>query len=79
MKTVKYGDKGDSVKELQSFLNLQGFDLKIDGVFGPLTFEAWMKYSDSSSPIAKLDTCIITLKRIEFTNSYTMGQLFLNG
>ena len=38
-----------------------------------------MKYSDSSSPIAKLDTCIITLKRIEFTNSYTIGQLFLNG
>lgn len=40
-KTVRKGDKGEKVKELQKFLKAQGYYKgEIDGVFGPKTEEA---------------------------------------
>jgi peptidoglycan hydrolase-like protein with peptidoglycan-binding domain len=34
---MKSGSRGESVKWLQYVLNEKGYDLKIDGVFGPKT------------------------------------------
>ena len=34
MKTLRKGDHGNDVKELQTALNRAGFPLKIDGIFG---------------------------------------------
>lgn len=38
------GDKRDEVKSLQTMLNAVGYDLDIDGSFGPATEEAWTSY-----------------------------------
>jgi hypothetical protein len=38
--TVKLGSKGEAVSRLQSELNEHGFDLKVDGDFGPKTLKA---------------------------------------
>ena len=47
------GDRGDDVRELQRYLNSQGANLEVDGIWGPLTQAAVDQYgmpeSDSSS------------------------------
>jgi peptidoglycan hydrolase-like protein with peptidoglycan-binding domain len=37
---MKSGSRGESVKWLQYVLNEKGYDLKIDGIFGPKTEQA---------------------------------------
>lgn len=37
--TLKYGNRGDHVRELQRSLRSQGYVLEIDGKFGPLTLQ----------------------------------------
>ena len=41
---IKSGDRGESVKWLQYVLNEKGYDLKIDGVYGPKTIEMVKKF-----------------------------------
>lgn len=55
--TIKPGAKGDSVKILQTFLQAQGPDIfpeniKIDGKFGPSTFEAVKKFQKKNNLLA---------------------------
>lgn len=38
------GDKRDEVKSLQTMLNTVGYELDVDGSFGPATEEAWTSY-----------------------------------
>lgn len=46
-KTVRYGDKGDDVKKLQRCLNkIMGYDLKVDGSFGPATLNAVRRFQE---------------------------------
>lgn len=46
-KTVRYGDKGDDVKKLQKCLNkIMGYDLKVDGSFGPATLNAVRRFQE---------------------------------
>ncbi len=42
------GDRGDEVRELQEWLNSQGADLNVDGVWGPLTQGAYDQYDGAS-------------------------------
>lgn len=42
------GDRGDSVVQLQEYLNAQGASLKADGVWGPLTQAAFDQYDGAS-------------------------------
>lgn len=42
---MRKGTKGSEwVRWLQRFLNTKGFNLKVDGQFGPLTLKTWQKY-----------------------------------
>ena len=40
VKAIKYGMKGDDVANLQSILNKLGYNLTVDGSFGPKTLAA---------------------------------------
>lgn len=40
MKTLRKGDRGDEVKELQSALNNAGCIIDVDGIFGDETYAA---------------------------------------
>jgi len=42
------GDRGDSVVQLQEYLNAQGANLKVDGIWGPLTEAAYGQYDGAS-------------------------------
>ena len=44
--TLKKGSEGNEVKEWQKFLNSQGYNLTIDGVFGDFTDEATRAYQN---------------------------------
>ena len=45
MRTLKKGSRGNDVKKWQSFLIKQGFNPgDADGIFGPLTYDATLKY-----------------------------------
>jgi hypothetical protein len=44
---VKFGSRGDTVKELQTILNANGATLDVDGVFGQLTRAAVIDYQRS--------------------------------
>lgn len=41
---LKYGSKGDAVKEAQRLLNEHGYDLKVDGIYGKATETAVLKF-----------------------------------
>ena len=43
-KTLKKGEKGDDVKVLQNLLNLNGFKLVVDGIFGMATYTSVIAY-----------------------------------
>ena len=43
-RTLMRGDKGEEVKKLQEFLNVCGYELDVDGSFGPATQRAWSEY-----------------------------------
>lgn len=38
---VRFGDRGENVKTLQMYLNNKGASLKVDGVYGKLTLQAF--------------------------------------
>lgn len=42
--SIHYGDRGENVKWLQFNLNRNGADLKIDGIYGPLTKSAVLNF-----------------------------------
>lgn len=42
--TQKYGSRGDEVRRLQTLLNKNGYQLSVDGIFGPKTREAVMEF-----------------------------------
>tara|TARA_X000001388_G_scaffold20926_3_gene13869 strand:- start:2100 stop:2870 length:771 start_codon:yes stop_codon:yes gene_type:complete len=52
MKTVKRGDRGPEVKELQEWLNLHDFGTGIDGDFGPATEETLKRFQLNEGLIA---------------------------
>lgn len=64
--TLKQGSNGSQVKELQTFLNSQGYNLTVDGDFGALTAQAVKSYQSKngltadgivgSQTIAKINT-----------------------
>lgn len=60
-KTATYGEKSQSVSELQAKLNSMGANLKVDSMYGPKTQEAYNKYmgSSSSSNSSKYNTSSI--------------------
>lgn len=41
---LRLGSKGEDVRDLQRRLNAKGYDLKVDGVFGPKTADALMDW-----------------------------------
>lgn len=45
--TVRYGDTGSCVRELQTRLNKHGYGLATDGIFGPATLSATKRYQTS--------------------------------
>lgn len=45
--TLRKGNKGESVKELQNLLKAKGYDLQADGDFGPITESAVKLYQKS--------------------------------
>lgn len=45
--TVRYGDTGTCVRELQLRLNRHGYGLSTDGIFGPATLSATKRYQSS--------------------------------
>lgn len=46
---LKYGSRGANVSKWQTYLNSKGANLKIDGIWGPLTDAASLKYSGFNS------------------------------
>ena len=46
--TVRYKDKGDSVKALQTALNSAGYNLDVDGIFGKNTLNAVKSYQKAN-------------------------------
>lgn len=46
---IKYGSKGDEVKELQTALNSKGYNLSVDGIFGSKTQAAVKDYQGKNS------------------------------
>ena len=60
-KTATYGEKSQSVSDLQTKLNSMGANLKVDSMYGPKTQEAYNKYmgSSSSSNSSKYNTSSI--------------------
>lgn len=44
MRTLRKGDKGDEVKDLQKALNRAGARLDVDGSYGPKTEQAVMNF-----------------------------------
>ena len=47
-KVLKRGARGEAVKYLQWFLVNKGFKIKIDGLFGPATEEAVLRYQENT-------------------------------
>jgi peptidoglycan hydrolase-like protein with peptidoglycan-binding domain len=45
---LSYGSRGDDVKKLQKSLNANGYNLAVDGIYGPKTQEAVRKYQQSN-------------------------------
>lgn len=48
-RNLRSGDVGEDVRALQTYLNAKGFDLPVDGIYGPLTKQAvadWQKSND---------------------------------
>ena len=45
---LSYGSRGDDVKKLQESLNANGYNLAVDGIYGPKTQEAVSKYQQSN-------------------------------
>ena len=45
---LSYGSRGDEVKKLQESLNANGYNLAVDGIYGPKTQEAVRKYQQSN-------------------------------
>lgn len=62
---MKQGDKGSTVKELQTSLNLFGYGLKADGIFGPKTKDAVLKFQKDHKLSA---TGITDLAMLELLN-----------
>lgn len=52
MKTLKYGDKGEKVAQLQNLLKQQGAKISIDGDFGVATEKAVLAYQKSQNLLA---------------------------
>lgn len=48
VKAIKYGMKGDDVKNLQTTLNNLGYNLDVDGSFGPQTLSAVKQYQQKN-------------------------------
>ena len=46
-KTIRYGSRGDDVKELQKLLNNKGHSLSVDGIYGEKTQSAVKQYQAS--------------------------------
>ena len=46
---LKMGSRGDNVKKWQTYLNGKGADLVVDGVWGPKTEAASLKYQQLNS------------------------------
>lgn len=49
---MKVGSRGAEVMELQKFLNTKGANLSVDGIFGPLTKAAVMKFQADNGLVA---------------------------
>ena len=72
---IQYGSKGDDVSRWQNYLNSQGYDLKIDGIFGNDTLAATMKYQAANGLTADGKVGEQTFGKAGFTlsNNSTMG------
>ena len=52
MPTLLYGSKGETVKHLQTRLNVLGYGpLQVDGDFGPDTEKAVKKFQQDNNPL----------------------------
>lgn len=76
---IKYGDRGEDVKDLQSQLKMYGINPgPIDGIFGPLTLSAWTKFEQ----LYLLDYKTVTdeefrvLKELNFSNNTGWLELY---
>lgn len=87
-KEIRYGDRGDSVMLLQSHLLSLGFICDIDGIFGLDTLRALNEYQTSKrlQPTnginledIDIDYSYLLLDRKVYTDTYTMGSLYLDG
>lgn len=80
-KLVKYGDKSESVKLLQTHLNTFGFGLKVDGIFGRKTLEALVNWSGDQMTVFNVSNLKLDMKlvREQFKDTQTVGKLYLNG
>ncbi len=52
MKNISYGDQGEDVKQIQALINGFGFNLIIDGIFGPETQDAIIDFQRRSGLVA---------------------------
>jgi peptidoglycan hydrolase-like protein with peptidoglycan-binding domain len=50
--TLRQGDSGDAVTELQQLLNAKGINIAIDGVFGAATRAAVVQFQQQNSLVA---------------------------
>lgn len=46
IEVVEFGSKGDAVKAVQALLNLHGWHLEVDGIFGNLTQNATIIFQE---------------------------------
>ncbi|QDL11621.1 hypothetical protein DP113_30460 [Brasilonema octagenarum UFV-E1] len=86
--TLKEGSQGQEVKNLQELLNGTGElpkgqfgTIKVDGVFGPNTKAAVIKFQKSTDIAADGVVGLKTWKQLSFRKSYNMSpeQIVLNG
>ena len=62
---MKLGDSGPDVKELQDLLLSHGFNIKIDGQFGPATQKAVKEFQSREGLVSDGIVQELTLKRLE--------------
>lgn len=67
---LSYGSRGDDVKKLQESLNANGYNLAVDGIYGPKTQAAVSKYQQSNG---------ITADGSGIFGSETSGKLYGTG